>query len=189
MRKVIYAMSVSVDGFIETANGDLSWSFPDAELHRHFNERESTIDTYLYGRRLYENMVAYWPKADENPSAPELEIEYARIWRGKKKIVFSRTLTQVGWNSQLFRGDIAEEINKLKAQPGKDMSVGGANLASTFMQLGLIDEYCLYIHPIILGSGKPMFPQLRERINLKLVETRRFGSGVVLLRLANEGAT
>jgi len=102
--------------------------------------------------------------------------------------VFSKTLTQVGWNSQLFRGNIAEEINKLRAQPGKDMSVGGAILASTFMQLGLIDEYCLYVYPGILGSGKPMFPQLRDKINLKLVETRTFGSAVVLLRLVNKGA-
>ena len=188
MRKVIYAISVSVDGFIETTSGDISWSFPDAELHHHFNERESTIDTHLYGRRLYENMVAYWPRADENPSAPIFEIEYARIWKEKKKIVFSKTLTQVGWNCQLFRGNIAEEINKLKAQPGKDMSVGGANLASTFMQLSLIDEYCLYVHPIILGSGKPMFPNLRDRIKLKLIETHTFGSGVVLLRLENESA-
>ncbi len=188
MRKVIYAMSVSVDGFIETASGDLSWSEPDAELHQHFNDRESTIDTYLYGRRLYENMVAYWPKADENPSAPEFVIEYARIWKNKKKIVFSRTMTQVGSNSQLFKGNIAEEINRLKAQPGQDMSVGGANLASTFMQLGLIDEYCLYVHPVILGSGKPMFPQLRDKIDLKLIETRMFGSAVVLLRLVNKGA-
>jgi dihydrofolate reductase len=187
MRKVIYAMSVSLDGFIETPDGDLSWSFPDEELYKHFNDRESTIDNYLYGRRLYENMVAFWPTADENPSAPKFEIEYARIWKSKKKIVFSNTLTQVGWNAQLFRGDIAEEINKLKAQPGKDMSVGGANLASTFMQLGLIDEYCLYIHPVILGDGKPRFPRLRDQINLELVETRMFGSGVVLLRLANKG--
>jgi dihydrofolate reductase len=188
VRKVIYAMSVSLDGFIEATNGDLSWSFPNEELHRHFNDRESTIDTYLYGRRLYEDMAAYWPKADENPSAQEFEIQYARIWKKKKKIVFSRTLTQVGWNFQLFRGNIAEEINKLKARPGKDMSVGGANLASTFIQLGLIDEYCLYIHPVILGNGKPMFPRLPDKVNLRLVETRTFGSGVVLLKLATKGA-
>lgn len=181
MGKVIYAFSVSVDGFIEAANGDISWSFPGAELHQHFNDQERKIDTYLYGRRLYENMAAYWPTADENPSGPEFEIEYARIWKAKKKIVFSNTLTQVGWNSQLFRGNIAEEINRLKAQPGKDMSVGGATLAASFMQLGLIDEFRMYIHPIILGSGKPMFPQLRDRIGLKLAETRTFDSSVVLL--------
>ena len=110
---------VAVDGFIETASGDISWSYPDAELHQHFNERESSIDTHLYGRRLYENMVAFWPTADANPSAPEVEIEYARIWREKRKIVFSITLTQVGWNCELFRGDIVEGINELKAQTDK----------------------------------------------------------------------
>jgi dihydrofolate reductase len=188
MGKVIYAMSVSVDGFIETGSGDLSWSFPDAELHYHFNEEENKIDTCLYGRRLYEKMAKYWPRAEENPLAPEFEIEYARIWKRKKKIVFSKTLTQVYWNSVLFEGNIAEEITRLKAQPGKIMSVGGANLASTFMNLDLIDEYHLYIHPIILGSGKPMFPQLQDKLNLSLVETRTFGAGVVLLKYVNHDA-
>ncbi len=185
MGKVIYAMSVSLDGYVESRGDDLSWSYPSAELHRHFNEEERKIDTFLYGRRMYETMAAYWPTAGENPSAPAEEIEYSRIWKEKKKIVFSRTLTQVGWNTQLFQGDITEEINKLKAEPGKLFSVGGATLAATFVQLGLIDEYRLYIHPIILGGGKPMFPPLPDRINLKLIETRTFGSGVVLLKYAN----
>ena len=182
MRKVIYAMSVSLDGFIEAVNGDLSWSFIDEELHKHFNDLESTIDIHLYGRRLYEIMAAYWPTADENPSAVKVEIEYARIWKDMPKVVFSQTLDQVGWNSRLVRGDIAGEVNKLKAQPGKDMSIGGAEIAATFMQLGLIDEYWLYVHPVVLGGGKPVFRQLPDRISLQLVETRRFGSGVVLLR-------
>ena len=188
MRKVIYAMSLSLDGFIETTGGDLTWSFPDPELHQHFNQQDQAIGTYLYGRRLYQNMAAYWPTADENPSAPGVEIQYARNWKAKKKIVFSKTLTQVGWNSQLFRGDIAEEINRLKAQPGKDMSLGGANLAATFMQLGLIDEVRMYLFPVILGGGKPMFPRMDQEIKLHLVETRRFDSGVVLLRYASPGA-
>ncbi len=188
MRKVIYAMSVSLDGFIEALNGDLNWSFPDEELHQHFNDREAMIDIYLYGRRLYENMAAFWPTADENPSAPRHEIEYARIWKSKPKIVFSKTLDQVGWNSRLVRGNIADEVKKLKAQPGQNLSVGGAELASTFMQLGLIDEYELYIHPVILGGGKPMFRPLHDKIDLQLVESRTFRSGVVLLRYrrANE---
>jgi dihydrofolate reductase len=181
MRKVIYAMSVSLDGFIEAPNGDLRWSFPDEELHQHFNDWEKTIDLHLYGRGLYENMAAFWPTADENPSAPQVEIEYARIWKNMKKIVFSKTLKQVGWNSQLVSENIVEEVNRLKAQPGKDMSVGGAGIASTFMQLGLIDEYILFIHPIILGSGKPMFRYLHDQIRLQFVETHPFGSGVVLL--------
>ena len=182
MRKVIYAMSVSLDGFIEAANGDLSWSYPDEELHSHFNAQEAMIGVHLYGRGLYENMAAYWPTADQNPSAPGVEIEYARIWKDMEKIVFSKTLKQVGWNSRLVSGNIAEEVNRLKAQPGKDMSVGGAGLAATFMQLGLIDEYRLYIRPILLGSGKPMFGHLLDKIKLRLVETHIFGSSVVLLR-------
>lgn len=185
MGKLIYAMLVSLDGYIESPSGDLSWSVPDAELHRHFNAEERKIDTFLYGRRLYEIMAAFWPTADQNPSVTEEEIEYASIWKEKVKIVFSRALTQVAWNARLFQGDIAEEIGRLKAEPGKIMSVGGANLAATFMRLGLIDEYHLYFHPILLGGGKPMFPQLQERINLKLVETRMFGSGVVLLKYSN----
>src|SRR3990172_7638685 len=185
MRKVMYAMSVSLDGYIEAANGDLSWSFPDEELHKHFNERESMIDTYLYGRRLYENMTAYWPTADENPSAPQHEIEYARIWKSKPKVVFSKTLDHVEWNSTLIRDNIADEVNRLKSQSGKDMSVGGAELASTFMQLGLIDEFWLYVHPIILGRGKPMFQQLDDKITIVLIETHTFSSGVVLIRYRN----
>jgi dihydrofolate reductase len=182
MRKVIYAMSVSLDGFIEAAGGDLGWSYPDAELHKHFNDQERAIDIHLYGRGLYENMASFWPTADENPSAPEHETEYARLWKSMPKVVFSTTLTRVGWNSRLVRENIADEVNKLKAQPGGDMSVGGAELAATFMQLGLIDEYQLYIHPVVLGGGKPMFGELRDRINLRLVETHTFGAGVVLLR-------
>src|SRR5258708_18929938 len=182
LRKVIYAMSVSLDGFFEAANGDLSWSSPDEELFQHFIEREALIDTHLYGRRLYENMAAYWPTADENPSAPQPVVEYAKIWKNIPNIVFSRTLAQVGRNSRLVRGNIADEVNKLKAQSGQDLIVGGAELASSFMQLGLIDEFGLYVHPVILVSGQPMFRPLRDKINLHLVETRTFPSGVVLLK-------
>jgi dihydrofolate reductase len=182
MGKVSYGMSVSLDGFIEGTNGDLGWTLVDQELHQHFNDLESATDILLYGRRLYETMAAFWPTADENPSAPPYEIEYARIWKSKPKIVFSRTLDQVGWNSRLIRDNVAAEIRRLKDQPGITMSVGGAGLAATLMQIGLIDEYRLYIAPTILGGGKPMFGALRDRINLQLVETHTFGSGVVLLR-------
>jgi dihydrofolate reductase len=181
-RNVIYAMSVSLDGFVEAKDGDLSWSYPDEELHKYLNEREAMIGLHLYGRRLYETMAAFWPTADQNPSAPPHEVEYARLWKSMPKIVFSKTLDHVGWNSRLARGNIADVVNTLKEQPGQDMSVGGAELAFTFMQLGLIDEYWLYVHPVVLGGGKPMFGQLRDTINLQLVETRTFGSGVVLLR-------
>jgi dihydrofolate reductase len=182
MRKIIYAMSVSLDGYIESGNGGISWADPDEELHSQFNKQESALDIHIYGRRMYEIMAAFWPTADENPSAPNVVIEYARLWKKMTKIVFSRTLKQVGWNSRLVAGDIVEEVNRLKAQPGKDMSVSGAGLASSFIQLGLIDEYWLYLHPVILGGGKPMFPQLSDKINLQLVESRQFGRGVIMLR-------
>jgi dihydrofolate reductase len=182
MRKIIYAFSVSLDGFIEAVGGDLSWSVPDDELHSHFNELEKEIDLNFYGRRLYEIMAAYWPTAGEDPFAPKVEVEYARIWKAMKKVVFSTTLKEVGWNSELFSGDIAATVNKLKSQPGGDMSVGGAELAASFMHLGLIDEYRLYVRPVLLGGGKPMFPPLDKSVRLQLVETHRFGSGVVLLR-------
>ena len=182
MRKVIYRMSVSLDGFMEGANGDLSWSYPSPELHQHFNDIEDTVDIFLYGRRIYENMAAFWPTADQDPAASEHVKEYARIWRSKPKIVFSTTLRQVEWNARLVTGHIAEEVNRLKEQPGRDLTVGGAGLAASFMQLGLIDEYWLYVHPLILGGGKPMLGPLHDKIDLQLLETRTFSGGVLLLR-------
>ncbi len=182
MRKVIYGLSVSLDGFMEAANGDLSWSIPDTEIHQHFNEREKEFDIHLYGRGLYQTMASYWPTAEENPQATEVEKEYARIWKSIPNVVFSKTLDHVEGNARLVRDNIAEEVNNLKQQPGKDMVVGGAGLAASFMQLGLIDEYWLYLHPLVLGAGKPMFPRLSEKISLQLVETQKFNGGVVMLR-------
>jgi len=173
-------MLVSLDGFIEGPNRELDWHIIDEELHRFVNDQQSAIDTYLYGRRMYE-VMAYWETADTNLSAPEYELEFARIWKKMPKIVFSKTLEQVQGNARLVREDIAAEIATLKAQPGKDMVLGGPTIASTIMRLGLIDEYRLYVQPVVLGSGTPMFPALSDMINLRLVETRAFGSGVVYL--------
>jgi dihydrofolate reductase len=189
MRKIRYAFSVSLDGFIEAPGGDLSWGTPDRELHQHFNDQERTLDTVLYGRRLYETMAAFWPTADEDPSAPDFVVEYARIWKAEPKIVFSKTLSEVGWNSQLRREVDPDEIRRLKAQPGLDIGLGGAGLAASFMRLGLIDEYHLYFRPVILGSGKPMFTPLEHWIELELAEVRKLSLGVVMLRyLAKDAA-
>ena len=182
MRKVIYATSLSLDGYIEAATGDPSWVFPDEELHRHFNDLETEVDTHLYGRRMYELMVAYWPTADQNPTAPSYEVDYAHIWKAVPKVVFSKTLATVDWNSRLAGGDPRAEVAKLKSQPGKSMSVGGLTLASYLAQAGLIDEYRLYYVPILLGSGKTVFAGLGQRVRLQLIETRAFSSGTVLLR-------
>ena len=135
----------------------------------------------LCGRRLYEVMV-YWETADQNPSASEHELEFARIWKALPKIVFSKTLEKVEGNARLVRDGVAEEVARLKEQPGKDLAVGGAGLASTFVKLGLVDEYRLFVSPVVLGGGTPYFPALDERINLELVETRTFGSRVVYVR-------
>jgi dihydrofolate reductase len=181
MRKVIYSMLVSLDGFIEGPNRELDWHVIDEELHRFINDQQSEFDTYLYGRRLYEVMT-YWETADQNPASPAYELEFARIWQSMPKIVFSKTLEQVQGNARLVRDNIVEEVTKLKQQPGKNMDLGGPNLASTFMQLGLIDEYRLFIQPVIVGSGTSFFPALADKINLQLVDTHTFGSGVVYLR-------
>jgi len=137
MRKLIYSMGVSLDGYIAGPDGEIDWSAPDEELHRFHNQQTRELGALLCGRRLYEVMV-YWETADEQPSAPEYELEFARIWKDMPKIVFSRTLEKVEGNATLFRGGVAEEVAKLKEQPGKDLSVGGAGLASTLIKLGLV---------------------------------------------------
>jgi dihydrofolate reductase len=178
MRKLIYSMTVSLDGFIAGPDGEIDWSAPDEELHRFHNQRTREIGAHLCGRRLFE-VMSYWETADENPSAPEHELEFARIWKDMPKIVFSRTLEKVEGNTRLVRDGVVEEVAKLKEQPGKDLAVGGAGLASTLIKLGLIDEYRLFVSPVVLGGGTPYFPALDEKINLELVETRTFGSRVV----------
>jgi dihydrofolate reductase len=174
-------MQVSLDGFIAGPEGEIDWAVPDEELHRFHNEQTRELDAHLLGRRLYETML-YWETVSEEPPTPEYAIEFARIWKPMPKVVFSRTLESVEGNARLVRGDVAEEIKELKAQPGKDISVGGADLAATCIELGLIDEYKRFEYPVVLGGGTPYFPPLGERIGLRLVETRAFAMGVVYLR-------
>jgi dihydrofolate reductase len=181
MRKLIYSMGVSLDEFIAGPEGEIDWSAPDEELHRFHNQQTREMGAHLCGRRLYETMV-YWETADENSSLPEHELEFARIWKDMPKIVFSKTLEKVEGNARLVRDGVAEEVARLKEQPGKDLAVGGAGLASTFTKLGLVDEYRLFVSPVLLGGGTPYFPALEERINLELVETKTFGSRVVYVR-------
>jgi dihydrofolate reductase len=181
MRKLIYSMGMSLDGFIAGLGGEIDWSAPDEELHRFHNEQTRELGAHLCGRRLYEVMT-YWETADENPSLAEYELEFAHIWKALPKIVFSKTLEKVEGNARLVREGAVEEVVRLKEKPGKDLAVGGAGLASTFMKLGLIDEYRLFVSPVVLGGGTPYFPVLDQRIDLELVETRTFGSRVVYVR-------
>ncbi len=181
MRKVIYSTMVSLDGFVETSNRSLDWVIIDEELHTFVNDLNREIDTFLFGRRMYEVMIS-WDTIGKDTSNPEYILEFARIWQGIHKIVFSKTLERVRGNATLNRGNIVEETARLKTQPGKDMSVGGATIAAALGRRGLIDEYQLFIQPVILGGGTPMFQGTDNPINLRLVETRTFRSGVVLLR-------
>jgi dihydrofolate reductase len=181
MRKVIYSMTVSLDGFIADPNGEIDWSAPDEELHRFHNERVRELGAHLLGRRLYEEML-YWETADEDPSAADYALEFARIWKALPRIVFSNTLERVEGNARLAGDNVAEEVARLKEQPGQDVAVGGAGLASTLIKLDLVDEYQLFVSPVVLGGGTPYFPPLNERLNLELVETRTFGSRVVYVR-------
>lgn len=145
------------------------------------------MSAFLYGRRMYELMVDYWPTAETDPSATPAMLEFARIWQNKPKVVFSRTLERVAWNSRLVRDDAAEEAVRLKAAPGFDTDVGGPTLASTLIRRGLIDEYRLFVYPVMLGAGTAFFPALGDRVRLELVETRTFSSGVVYLRYESAG--
>ncbi len=181
MRKVIYSMAVSLDGFIAGPGGEIDWSAPDEELHRFHNQQTREAGAHLCGRRLYETMV-FWEGTDDSAFSGEVELEFARIWKDMPKIVFSKTLDRLEGNARLVRGGAAEEVARLKGQPGKDLAVGGAGLASTLIRLGLVDEYRLFVSPVVLGEGTPYFPALDERINLELVETRTFGSRVVYVR-------
>jgi dihydrofolate reductase len=181
MRKVIYSMGVSLDGFVAGPGGEIDWSAPDEELHRFHNEQTRELDAHFCGRRLYEEMI-FWETADENPSASEYELEFARLWKSLPKIVFSTTLEKVEGNARLATSGVAKEVARWKAEPGKDLGVGGAGLASTFIRLGLVDEYRVFVSPVILGGGRSFFPALTDRIDLELVETRTFGSRVVYVR-------
>jgi len=179
-------MSVSLDGYIEGPNRDISWHMVDDELHRYFNEQLSGMGAFLSGRVTYELMAAFWPTADTDPASTEPMIEFARIWRDMPKIAYSKTLRQAGWNTTIVRDVVPEEVAKLKAAPGGDLALGGADLAASFMRLGLIDEYRIYVHPIVIGAGKPLFPRSGPRVNLRLLETRAFGNGVLLLHYRKE---
>ena len=185
-RKLIYSMTVSLDCFIAGPNGEIDWSAPDEELHRFHNEQTRKLGAHLCGRRLYEEM-RFWETADQNPSARDYELEFARIWKDLPKVVFSTTLEGVEGNARLVRENAAEVVARMKEQPGRDMAVGGAGLASTLIELGLVDEYRLFVSPVILGGGTPYFPEHTQRIDLELLETRTFGSRVTYLRCGRAG--
>jgi dihydrofolate reductase len=180
MRKLIYSMGVSLDGFIAGPGGEIDWSAPSEELHRFHNAQAREVGVQLYGRGLYETM-RFWETVDE--SEGEIMAEFAEIWRATPRLVFSTTLDSVTGGATLMKEDPVEAVTRLKQEDGKPLAVGGAGLASTLVKAGLVDEYRLFLTPVIVGGGTRFFPPLDERIGLELVETRTFGS-VVYARYA-----
>ncbi|UKY55185.1 dihydrofolate reductase family protein [Streptomyces inhibens] len=189
MRKIILMMSVSLDGFIEGPDRQIDWHMVDDELHRHFNEQLRAMGAFLNGRVTYELMAEFWPTADLDPSSTGPMAEFAGIWRDMPKIVFSRTLERADWNTTVMRDVVVDEIMALKARPGGDLALGGADLTAAFLRHDLIDEYRIYVHPVLIGRGKPLFPASDAMITLRLARTRTFGNGVVLLRYERPDAS
>lgn len=178
MATVSCSMGVSLDGFIAGPDGEIDWTVPDEELFQFHIDQTRELSAHLCGRGLYEAMLV-WETAPETRWDPR-ELEFARIWKALPKVVFSSTLEQVEGNATMATDDVATEVAKRKE--GGNVSVGGAGLAATLVELDLIDEYRLFVYPVVLGGGTPYFPARAERLNLELIETRTFGSRVVYLR-------
>jgi dihydrofolate reductase len=173
-------MGVSLDGFIKGPDGSFDWGAPDEELHRFHNERVRALGGQLLGRRLYETMT-YWETAHEDPAAPDYALEFAEIWKALPKVVFSNTLDEVVGNTRLARGTIGEEVAELQERSGKDVAIGGADLAAEAIRLGLVDDFQPFVYPVVVGGGTPFFPSVDRTVDLNLVETRTFGARVVYL--------
>jgi dihydrofolate reductase len=185
MGRLIFSMSVSLDGFVDTPAHSLDWVRVDEELHTVFNEEARAVGTFLYGRRMYELMAGYWPTADRDPDATPAMVEFAKIWQATPKVVFSRTLESVSHGARVVHDEAIAEVARLKAESDFDMDVGGPTLAGSLIAAGLVDEYRLYVHPVVLGAGTRFFPALEARAELELTGTRTFATGVVLLSYRN----
>jgi dihydrofolate reductase len=182
MRNVTYSMGVSLDGYIVGPDGGFDWTEPDEEVFRFWIDEIREVGVHLLGRRLYETML-YWETADQDPSLDDSQLEWTALWKPLPKVVFSTTLSEVRGHARLASGGLAEEIERWRAEPGEgDIAIGGATLAAEAAAAGLIDEYRAVVHPVLVGGGIPFFPRSERRVNLELVETRTFGSGVVHLR-------
>lgn len=182
MRKLVYGMNVTVDGYVADPGGDIGWGVASDELFQFWLDEELAIGLFLYGRRLWEGMNAHWPTADELPDATPAQIEFSRNWRDTPKVLFSSTVESADWNTRVFSGDTVAEIARLKAGNGEPMRVGGAAIAAAAIQAGLIDEFTIVTHPVLVGGGKTFFTELQSPVNLNLVETRTFPGGVVMAR-------
>ena len=181
MGKLIYSMITSLDGYVSDPDGNFGWGAPEEESHQFVSELSRTIGTYLYGRRMYETMV-YWETAHKEPDQPPFILEYARIWQGTDKIVYSSTMGEVASErTRIERTFDPDAVRRLKAESDLDVTVDGPHLAAHAMRAGLVDEYQLYVGPAIVGGGNRFFPD-DVRVDLQLLDEHRFGNGVLYLR-------
>jgi len=188
MRKLIYWVHTSTDGFVSGPNGEFDWPAVGPELFGHSDEINEGVDTLLYGRVVWEVMSAFWPTADEQIDDPHVK-RFAPFWRKTPKVVISRSLENPGWDAEVIGRDLAAEITELKNQAGGDILLtGGAGAASALTELGLIDDYRVVVHPVVLGGGQQLFTGTKDRVNLELVETRVFDGKTVMLRYRRKDA-
>ena len=184
MRKLIYFVHTSIDGFIDGPNGEFDWPEMGSELSAYSFSLQDRADTFVYGRVVWEMMSGFWPNG-ESMSTDEHDLAYAPVWRATPKVVFSRTLAgeDLDWNTRVIGGDLVDEVTALKDQPGKDLLLmGGSRLAGSLTDLGLIDEHHVIVHPVVLGGGKPILPIGENRVNLRLADSRTFDGRTVLTR-------
>ena len=181
MRKLVYSMIVSADGYVADAKGGIGWHVVDEQLHEYFNTRDAGFDTAIYGRRMYE-LMRYWDNVPD--SEPEWVKGYAPAWQAKRKLVFSRTLSQVGPNATLMSEELLVAVGKIKAGEGGPIDVAGPTIAAPLIAAGMIDEFWLYVTPIVLGGGLSFWPKGQMPLGLKFLDAMRFASGVVELTYA-----
>jgi dihydrofolate reductase len=186
VRRLTFGMNLSLDGYVAAPGDDLGWGVPSDELFQWWSDRVAATGVALYGRRLWEAMNSHWPTADQQPGATPAQIEFARRWRDMPKVVFSSTARTVDGNARLVTGDAVPEITRLKAEDGGPMDIGGATLAAAAVRAGLIDEYAIVTHPVLVGGGTPFFTALDDWVPLTLLEVRTFPDGVVLTRYETE---
>ena len=178
MAKLVYAALTSLDGYIEDEDGRFHWAVPDAEVHAFVNDIERRVGTHLYGRRMYETM-AVWQTVGDEPGGPDVETEYAEMWRALDKVVYSRTLDAVSTpRTRLEREFDPDAVRALKQAADRDISISGPGLAQHAFRAGLVDEVHLFVFPIVVGGGKPGLPR-DVRVDLELLDERRFANGVV----------